>query len=91
MGYCADREDVVLNLVFVACGFAASAFFLVRNLYPVLSATDIKTSKILLLVVVALHAGLAIAIKILFFATGSPVGGPKDTPQEGAGKGGMLF
>jgi len=81
----------ILNLVFVACGFAASAFFLVRNLYPVLSATDVKTSKILLLVVVALHAGLAIAIKILFFATGSPVGGPKDTPQEGAGKGGMLF
>lgn len=31
-----------------------------------------KTSKILLVVVVALHAGLAIAIKILFFAHGSP-------------------
>jgi protein YIPF1/2 len=52
-------------------------------LYPILSATDVKTSKILLIVVVALHAGLAIAIKILFFATGSPAGGPKDTPQEG--------
>ena len=36
--------------------------------YPVLSATDVKTSKILLVAVVALHAGLAIAIKILFFA-----------------------
>jgi hypothetical protein len=53
----------------------------VRNLYPVLSATDVKTSKILLIVVVALHAGLAIAIKILFFATGSPVA--KDQPKEG--------
>lgn len=42
--------------------------FLFRNLYPVLSATDVKTSKILLIVVIALHAGLAIAIKILFFA-----------------------
>ena len=36
--------------------------------YPVLSATDVKTSKILLIVVVVLHAGLAIAIQILFFA-----------------------
>lgn len=79
------RRFLVLNLVFVALGFAASTFFLLRNLYPILSATDVKTSKILLVVVVALHAGLAIAIKILFFATGSPVGGPKDTPQEGAG------
>ncbi|KAF2747808.1 Yip1-domain-containing protein [Sporormia fimetaria CBS 119925] len=77
----------VLNFVFVALGFALSAAFLLRNLYPVLSATDVKTSKILLVVVVALHAGLAIAIKILFFATGSPVGGPRDTPQEGAGEG----
>ncbi|KAF2279326.1 Yip1-domain-containing protein [Westerdykella ornata] len=77
----------IFNLIFVALGFAASAFFLLRNLYPVLSATDVKTSKILLVVVLALHAGLAIAIKILFFAAGSPVGGPKDTPQEGVGGG----
>lgn len=72
----------------MAVGFAASAFFLLRNLYPILSATDKQTSKILLIVVVVLHAGLAIAIKILFFATGSPVGGPKDTPQEGGGDAG---
>jgi hypothetical protein len=32
----------------------------------------VRTSKILLIVVVALHAGLAIAIKILFFAHKSP-------------------
>lgn len=43
------------------------------------SATDAKTSRILLVVVLALHAGLAIAIKILFFAHGSPAakGNPK--------------
>jgi hypothetical protein len=40
--------------------------------YPVISAVDAKTSRILLVVIVALHAGLAIAIKILFFAHGSP-------------------
>ena len=58
----------ILNYVFVGLGFVLSALFLVRNLYPVVSATDPKTSKILVIVVVALHAGLAIAIKILFFA-----------------------
>jgi hypothetical protein len=58
----------ILNWVFVAVGLAASGVFLVRNLYPVLSATDVKTSKILLVVVVGLHFGLALAIKILFFA-----------------------
>ena len=62
-----------LNWVFVGIGFAVSTLFLVRNLYPVLSATDVRTSKILLVVVIALHAGLALAIKILFFAHASPV------------------
>jgi protein YIPF1/2 len=78
----------ILNYVFVGLGFGISALFLFRNLYPVLSATDIRTSKILLIVVVALHAGLALAIKILFFAHGSPVANdpkpsdPKPDPAE---------
>lgn len=77
----------VLNWVFVAVGFAVSVAFLLRNLYPVLSATDRQTSKILLIVVIALHLGLAIAIKVLFFAHGSPIvdkpaaGGPGDVPR----------
>ncbi|KAK0918904.1 hypothetical protein LTR91_008696 [Friedmanniomyces endolithicus] len=62
----------LLNYAFVAVGFALSAVFLFRNLYPVVAATDAKTSRILLVVVIALHAGLAIAIKILFFAHQSP-------------------
>uniref|UniRef100_A0A093VA97 Protein YIP n=1 Tax=Talaromyces marneffei PM1 TaxID=1077442 RepID=A0A093VA97_TALMA len=61
-----------LNWALVGVGFAWTVFFLLRNLYPVLSATDAKTSKILLILVVVLHAGLAIAIKVLFFAHGSP-------------------
>ena len=58
----------VLNWVFVGVGFAVSGLFLIRNLWPVVSATDARTSRILLLVVIGLHAGLALAIKILFFA-----------------------
>jgi hypothetical protein len=70
----------LLNWVFVAVGFGVSAAFLVRNLYPVLSATDRQVSKILLIVVVALHAGLALAIKILCFAHTSPL---SSTPNDG--------
>jgi hypothetical protein len=58
----------LLNWIFVAVGFGLSVAFLLRNLYPVLSATDKQTSKLLLIFVVVLHAGLAIAIKFLFFA-----------------------
>lgn len=70
----------LLNWIFVIIGFGVSVAFLLRNLYPVLSATDRQVSKVLLIVVVLLHAGLSLTIKILFFAHGSPVARP---PGEG--------
>lgn len=75
----------ILNWVFVAVGFGLSIMFLLRNLYPVLSATDRQTSKILLIIVVVLHLGLAVTIKFLFFAHHSPVskGGSPSTPADG--------
>lgn len=87
---------LVLNFIFVALGLAFSAFFLLRNLFPVLSTTEAKTSKILLIVVLALHAGFAIAIKVLFFAATSPIGPGKDADGDkgegkGEGKGDMLM
>lgn len=77
----------ILNWVFVGVGFGLSVVFLVRNLYPVLSATDRQVSKILLVIVILLHAGLSLTIKILFFAHGSPVarspaGGDADKKPE---------
>lgn len=81
-----------MNWVFVGVGFGLSVAFLLRNLYPVLSATDKQTSKILLILVVVLHAALAIAIKILFFAHGSPVAKkPAEEPPMEIKSGGMLF
>lgn len=68
----------ILNWVFVGVGFGLSVAFLLRNLYPVLSATDKQTSKALLILVVCLHAALAIAIKWLFFASGSLIQPPDD-------------
>ena len=58
----------LLNWIFVAVGFAVSVLFLVRNLWPVVQATDQKVSRVLLIVVVVLHAALAVTIKFLFFA-----------------------
>ena len=58
----------LLNYVFTAIGFAVSVVFLVRNLWPVVSVTDAKISRVLVIAVVVLHAGLAIAIKFTFFA-----------------------
>lgn len=78
----------VLNWVFVGVGFGISVVFLLRNLYPVLSATDRQVSKILLVVVIVLHAGLALAIKILFFAHGSPVASKPDDKGDKGDKGG---
>lgn len=67
----------ILNWVFVGVGFGISVAFLLRNLYPVVSATDRKTSKALLILVVVLHAALAISIKVLFFANGSLIKNPE--------------
>jgi hypothetical protein len=79
----------ILNWVFVGVGFGLSVAFLLRNLYPVLSATGHQTSKMLLVFVVALHFGLAVAIKVLFFAHGSPA--LKDGPGKDKPEGQQLF
>lgn len=77
----------VLNYIFVAVGFGLSVTFLLRNLYPVLSATDKLASKVLLILVVLLQAGLAIAIKVLFFSYGSPAANkPAEDGEAATGK-----
>jgi len=81
----------LLNWIFVGVGFSLSVAFLLRNLYPVLSATDKKTSKILLIAVVCLHAGLSIAILFLFFASNSPAKPKEDTPAPPAETGSRML
>jgi len=53
----------------------------ISHSYPVISATDAKISRVLLIVVLVLHAGFAIAIKITFFAHGSPGGTDAKLPD----------
>lgn len=79
-----------LNYALVGVGYALSIFFLVKNLYPVISAArDKKTSQTLLVLVVVLHAGLAVAIKILFFSHKSPA--RKGDAAVGVGDNRLLF
>jgi protein YIPF1/2 len=62
--------------VSVMVGFAWSVLFLVRNLYPVLNRAEVQTSRLLLIGIVAAHAGLAIAVKFVFFRQPPPDDAP---------------
>lgn len=61
----------ILNWVFVGIGFGLGVTFLLRNLYPVIGATDKQANKVLLILVIVLHTALAISIKWLFFKKSS--------------------
>ncbi|KAF8184102.1 hypothetical protein K438DRAFT_1838273 [Mycena galopus ATCC 62051] len=52
----------------VGLAFAFSGYFLVRNVYPVLASAEARATRLLIVLVAALHAGLAITFKVLFFS-----------------------
>lgn len=58
----------IARWVFVGIAFALTAFFLVKNLYYVISRTDAKTSRILLVVILAAHAVFALILKVAFYS-----------------------
>ncbi|KAI1293349.1 hypothetical protein EDD11_008436 [Mortierella claussenii] len=58
----------LLRWALVLAGAGTSGVFLVRNMYPVLSRAEAQTSKIILILVVVLHAVLALILKYRFFA-----------------------
>ncbi|KAK9472802.1 uncharacterized protein V1510DRAFT_377519 [Dipodascopsis tothii] len=58
----------VVRWLSAAVGCAVSTTFLVRNLYPVLNSTEARTSRILLVAVVAAQLAFALVVKIVFFA-----------------------
>lgn len=80
----------ILNWIFVGIGFGLSLTFLLRNLFPVLSATDKKSSKILLIFVTVLHIALAVTIKWLFFRRASLIEDKKNSALVN-GKIGIVF
>ncbi|KAJ7839027.1 Yip1-domain-containing protein [Mycena olivaceomarginata] len=52
----------------VGIAFGLSGYFLVRNVYPILASADAKATRLLIILIAALHAGLAISFKVLFFS-----------------------
>ncbi|WWC65313.1 uncharacterized protein I303_107930 [Kwoniella dejecticola CBS 10117] len=61
----------ILRWVLVFGGAASSGYFLVQNIYPVLASADNKMTRLLIIAVIALHGGMALAIKVLFFSNSS--------------------
>jgi len=53
-------------LVFIA--FALSGYFLVANIYPILATAEAKATRLLIVAIAILHAGLALTFKVLFFS-----------------------
>ncbi|KAG2351198.1 hypothetical protein BDR07DRAFT_1456025 [Suillus spraguei] len=58
----------ILRWVLVGIAFCLSGYFLVTNVYPILAMADAKATRLLIIVVGALHAGLALSFKVLFFS-----------------------
>ncbi|THV02179.1 Yip1-domain-containing protein [Dendrothele bispora CBS 962.96] len=51
----------------VTLAFASSGFFLVRNVYPILASAEAKALRLLIIILVLLHAGIALCFQLLFF------------------------
>ncbi|KAH7883018.1 hypothetical protein F5I97DRAFT_1815283 [Phlebopus sp. FC_14] len=58
----------IVRWALVGVAFALSGYFLVANVYPILASADAKATRLLIIVVGALHAGLALTFKVLFFS-----------------------
>ncbi|KAI5991717.1 hypothetical protein EDC04DRAFT_1338221 [Pisolithus marmoratus] len=58
----------IVRWVLVAVAFGLSGYFLVANVYPILASADAKATRLLIILVAALHAALALTFKIIFFS-----------------------
>ncbi|CCM02837.1 uncharacterized protein FIBRA_04949 [Fibroporia radiculosa] len=54
--------------ILVGVAFLLSGYFLVANVYPVLASADAKPVRLIIILLVLLHAGIALSFKILFFS-----------------------
>ncbi|KAJ7235152.1 hypothetical protein B0H12DRAFT_1141980 [Mycena haematopus] len=70
----------------VGIAFGLSGYFLVRNVYPILASAEAKATRLIIIIIAALHAGLAITFKVLFFNYYiiAPEAPPVPSPQPSA-------
>ncbi|KAH7928883.1 Yip1-domain-containing protein [Leucogyrophana mollusca] len=58
----------LLRWILVGIAFGLSGYFLVANVYPVLASAEAKATRLIIIIVALLHAGLALTFKVLFFS-----------------------
>jgi len=58
----------LVRWILVGIAFLLSGYFLVANVYPILAAADAKPVRLLVILLVVLHAALALSYKVLFFS-----------------------
>jgi len=58
----------IARFVFVGIGFGMSGWFLWSNIYPIITSATHKSARLLIPVLIVLHAGVALTFKVLFFS-----------------------
>ncbi|KAL4071708.1 hypothetical protein J3A83DRAFT_4514544 [Scleroderma citrinum] len=58
----------IVRWTLVGVAFGLSGYFLIANVYPILASADAKATRLLIIVIGALHAALALTFKIMFFS-----------------------
>ncbi|KAF8639227.1 hypothetical protein AX17_001712 [Amanita inopinata Kibby_2008] len=58
----------LLRWLLVGIAFGLSGYFLVANIYPILASAEAKATRLLIVVLVLLHFGLALTFKVMFFS-----------------------
>ncbi|THG97661.1 hypothetical protein EW026_g4392 [Hermanssonia centrifuga] len=58
----------IVRWVLVGIAFLLSGYFLMINVYPILASADAKAVRLISILIVLLHAALALCFKVLFFS-----------------------
>ncbi|EAU83889.1 Yip1 domain family protein [Coprinopsis cinerea okayama7 len=57
----------IVRWALVGIAFGLSGYFLAANIYPILASAEAKATRLLILLLAAIHLGIAITFKVLFF------------------------
>lgn len=80
----------IVRWVLVGIAFGLSGWFLGANIYPILASAEAKATRLLIILLAAIHLGIAISFKVLFFSyyiMGQKIGGDLPLPGDDAGAG----
>ncbi|CAA7266280.1 unnamed protein product [Cyclocybe aegerita] len=58
----------IMRWVLVAAAFGLSGWFLAANVYPILASAEAKATRLIIIILAAIHLGVAISFKVIFFS-----------------------